>query len=93
MDRRNRDAFAANLAFGALMVGVVAHQGGHVEGGGQSVLSLAEQKMEAGVGVLGQSEAGKLAHRPHPPAIHRAVHAAGIGILAGVADLALEIAG
>ena len=93
VNRGDRDAFAAHLAFGPFVVGVVTHQGGHVEGGGQPVLSLAQEKMEAGVGLLGQSEAGELAHRPQPSAIHRAVNAARVGILAGVADIALEIAG
>jgi hypothetical protein len=74
------------------MVGVVAHQGRHVEGGGEPGLALVEQVMEALVGLLDGAEAGELAHRPEPSPIHRGVGPPGEGIGAGVADLLLGIA-
>ena len=60
----------------ARVVGVVAHQGGHVEGRRQAVLSLTEQEVEALVGVLGRAEAGELAHRPAAAQVHARVRAA-----------------
>ena len=39
-------------------------------------LAVVEQVAEALVGLLGGAEAGELAHRPQPPAVHRRVHAA-----------------
>ena len=58
------------------VVGVVAHQRGHVEGGRQARLAVLEQVVEALVGLLAGAEAGELAHRPQPPAVHRLVDAA-----------------
>ena len=46
-----------------------------------------EQVAEALVGLLDGAEAGELAHRPEPPAVHRRVDAAGERVLAGVAEL------
>ncbi len=92
MDRRDRNAFAADLANRALVVGVVTHQGRHVEGGGESVLSLAQQIVEPRVGVLGQAEARELAHRPEPPAIHRTVNAARVRILARISQRPVVVA-
>ena len=55
-----------------------------------------EQVAEALVGLLDGPEAGELAHRPEPAAVHRRVDAAGERVLAGVTELlagveALEI--
>ncbi len=58
------DALAADLAARARVVGVVAHERRHVEGGREARLALLEQEVEARVGVLGGAEAGELPHRP-----------------------------
>ena len=50
--RVHRHALAADLAQRAGVVGVVAHQGGHVEGRGEAGLAVVEQVAEALVGVL-----------------------------------------
>ena len=75
------------------MVGVVAHEGGHVEGGREAGLPVVEQETEAGVGVLGGTEARELAHRPEPPAVHAGVDAAGVGELPRKTDPFLRAAG
>ena len=67
-------------------VGVVAHQRGHVEGRAEARLAVLEQVVEALVGLLGGAEAGELAHRPQPPAVHRRVDAARERRLAREAD-------
>src|SRR5215210_8679657 len=52
---------------------------------------MAEQVAEAGVGLLGGAEAGELAHRPEPAAVHRRVDPAGVRICARIAEVALGI--
>ncbi len=54
----------------ARIVGVVAHDGGHVEGHGEAGLAPLEQELVALVGVLGGAEAGELAHRPEAAPVH-----------------------
>jgi hypothetical protein len=88
-ERRHGDALAADLAAGARVVGVVAHEGGHVEGGREARLALAEEETEARVGVLGGAEAGELAHRPEPAAVHARIDAARERELAGEPDRAV----
>ena len=44
---------------------------GQVEGGREAGLALGEQELEALVGRLGRAEAGVLADRPGPAAVHR----------------------
>jgi hypothetical protein len=85
--RVDGDALAADLALAHRMVGVVTHQGGHVEVGGQSRLALLDQVLEALVGVLARPEAGDLAHGPQPAAVHGGIGAAGEGIAPGQADV------
>ena len=58
------------------MVGVVAHQARHVEGGREPRLAVLEQVAEALVRLLGGAEARELPHRPQLPAVHRRVDAA-----------------
>src|SRR5581483_474322 len=53
---------------------------------------LREQETEAPIGVLGKPKARELAHRPELAAVHRLVHAAGVWILARVAERALVVA-
>ena len=63
------------------MIGVVAHQGGQVEGGGETGLTLREEIAETLIGVLGGSEAGELTHGPEAPSMHRGVNATRVGRL------------
>ena len=83
---RDRDADLADLALGARVVGVVAHLRGQVEGARQAGLACVEQELEALVGLLGGAEAGVLAHRPEPAAVHVRLDAARERGLAGVAE-------
>src|SRR5205814_59010 len=69
-------------AAGARMVGVIAHQRGHVEGGREARLALREQVLEARVRVLGAAEAREHAHGPGPATVHRRIDAPGERILA-----------
>ena len=66
-------------------VRVVAHLGRQVEGDRQPGLALLEEVAEAAVGLLGGREAGVLAHRPEPAAVHRRLDAAGERVLARAA--------
>jgi len=74
----------------ARVIGVVAHQRGHVERRRQPRLPVVEQVVEALVGLLDRAEAGELAHRPELAPVHRGVGAAGEGVLAGAPDPLLE---
>ena len=91
VDGVERDALHADLAQRAAVVGVEAHQGRHVEGRRRPGLAVVEQVAEARVGLLDGPEAGELAHRPEPPAVHGGVDAAGVGIIAREALVALGI--
>jgi hypothetical protein len=86
IERVDRHALAAHLAEAAFVVGVVAHQRRHVKGGGKPGLAVVEQVQEALVGLLARAEAGELAHRPQPAAIHRLVYAARERVGAGPPD-------
>ena len=86
VERVDRDALAADLAEAERRVGVVAHQRRHVERGREPGLALLEQVAEALVGLDRGAEAGELAHRPQPPAVHRRVRAARERIRAGKPD-------
>ena len=92
VERVDGDALAPDLAERARVVGVVAHQRRHVERGRQPGLAVVEQVAEALVGLLGRAEAGELAHRPQPPAVHRdaRVDAARERGLAGKPDALLD---
>jgi hypothetical protein len=79
-DGGDRDALAADLAASPLVIGVVAHQRGHIEGRREAGLPLAKEEVEASVGVLGRAVAGKLAHRPVAAPVHALVGAAQEGI-------------
>ena len=50
-------------------------------------LPLFEQELESLVGLLRRAEAGELAHRPEPAAVHTCVHAACERILTRPADI------
>ncbi len=73
------------------MIGVVAHQSGQVEGGGEAGLALREEIAEALVGIFGCSESCKLPHSPEPAAVHRRMNAAGIRRLTREAEIAVRI--
>ena len=89
VERVDRDALAADLAERARVVGVVAHQRGHVERRREARLAVVEQVAEALVGLLARAEAGELAHRPQAAAVHRGVDAARVGVVAGQPDRVL----
>ena len=91
LERGDGDAAFADLAFGFGAVGVVAHERGHVESGGEPGLALLEQELEALVGFLRRREPGELAHRPEFAAVHVALDAAREGIFAREAEVAKEI--
>src|SRR4051794_28284072 len=61
------------------MVGVIAHQGGEIEGDGEAGLALAEEIMEAAIGFFRRRKTGELPHGPQAPAIHGFVNTAGVG--------------
>ena len=69
------------------VVGVVADLRGQVEGDGQPGLALLQQVAEAAVGVLGGGVARILAHGPHPAPVGAGLDPAGVGELAGEADV------
>src|SRR5439155_1077077 len=85
------DPFPPHLAERARMVGVVAHQRRHIEGGREPRLAVLEQVAEALVRLLGRAEAGELAHRPELASVHRRVDAARIGIDAGIPEIAVVV--
>ncbi len=91
VDRVERHALHSHLTEGAGVIGVEAHQRRHVECRGEPGLAVVEQVAEALVGLLDRAEAGELAHRPQAPAVHRGVHAARVGKLAGVAEVAVGV--
>ena len=64
------------------MIGVVAHQGGQIEGDGEAGLALAQQIKIAPVGFFRRGEAGELPHGPELAAIHAFMDAARVGKLA-----------
>ena len=68
------------------MIGVIPHQGRHVEGDREPLLAVLEQVVEALVGLLDGAEAGELAHRPEAAPVHRLVWPPGERELAGVAE-------
>ena len=80
--------FSADLAERAGVVGVVAHERGHVEGGREPGLAVLGEVAEALVRLLRRAEAGELPHRPEAAAVHRRIDAARERVLAGVAEVA-----
>ena len=69
------------------VVGVVSHQGRHVEIGGQSRLALLDQILEPLVGIGAGPEARDLAHGPPSAPIHGGIGTPGEGIPAGQTDV------
>ena len=64
LERVDRDTFPADLAERARVVGVAAHQRGHVERGGEPGLPVVEEVPEPLVRLLRRAEPGELPHRP-----------------------------
>ncbi len=60
-ERGDGDAALPDLSLGAGMVGVVAHQGGKVEGDRESGLATLKQELVSPVGVFGGAEARRTA--------------------------------
>ncbi len=85
------DAALAELADGFRRVRVVAVERGHVERDREARLALFEQVAEARVGFLGRAEPGEHAHGPQLAAVAGGVHAAGVGVAAGQAQVALVV--
>ena len=92
-ERVDGDALAPDLAERLRMVGVVAHQGGHVERGREPGLPVLEEVAEADVRLLGRAEAGELPHRPELAPVHGRVDAARVGEDARVAEVTLVVGG
>ncbi len=90
-ERVDRHALAPDLAERARVVRVVAHQRGHVERRREARLPVLEQVAEARVRLLRRPEAGELAHRPEPAAVHRGIDAARERIRARPAEVAVVV--
>ena len=93
LDRVDRDPGAADLAVAERVVGVAAELGRQVERHREAGRAVLDQVAVALVGVLGAGEAGVLAHRPEPVAVHAVVDAAGERVGAGLAEPLLEARG
>ena len=93
LDRVDRDAGAADLALAERVVGVAAELGRQVEGHREPGRAVLDQVAVALVGVLGGGEAGVLAHRPEPVAVHPVVDTAGERRFARLAEALLEPGG
>ena len=89
IDRVDGDAHLADLAHGHGVIGVVADLRRQVEGDGEAGLALLEEVAVALVRLLCGAEAGVLAHGPEAPAVHGGLDAAGEGVLAGEAEVAV----
>src|SRR5438094_108490 len=87
LQRVDRDPAVAHLAFAQRIVGVVTHQGGHVEGHRQAGLALREQELIAAVRLFGGTVTGELTDGPELPTIHGRIDPARVGKLTRVAEL------
>ena len=85
------DADLADFADGQRVVGVVADLRGQIEGDGEPGGAVGEQIFVAAVGFFGVAHAGVLAHGPEAAAVHGGLDAAGVGILAGIAEVAVGV--
>jgi hypothetical protein len=84
--RVDRHTAVPDLAQGARVVGVAAHERRHVEGDGEPAPAVAEDHLVALVGLLGVPEPGELPDGPRPPPVAGRVQAAGEGVLTRPAD-------
>ncbi len=90
-ERADGHAALADFAFGECVIGVVAHQSGQIESGGEASLTLRKEIAEALVGVFGGPESRELAHGPEPAAVHRRMDAACVRRLAREAEVAVRV--
>ncbi len=90
VDRVDGDPAVAHLAPSHGVIGVVAHQGGHVEGHRQPMLTLLQQVVETLVGGRHVGESGELADRPQPAPVAGGVDAARVGELTGIPDVGVD---
>ena len=86
--RADRYAALSDFAFRERVIGVVTHQRRQIKRDGKTCLPLRKQVTKARVRVLSRAEARELAHGPKLAAVHRGVNAAGVGRLAGEAEIA-----
>jgi hypothetical protein len=87
--RVDGDPAVPDLAEGAGVVGVTAHEGRHVEGDGEAPAAVGEDHLVALVGLLGVPEPGELPDGPGTPPVAGRVQPPGVGVLPRPAD-ALE---
>ena len=66
---------------------IIAHECWHIEGGGQSCLSMIDEVVKPLIGFFSASKARKHPHGPQPAAIHGGLHPAGIRVLSWEAQL------
>jgi hypothetical protein len=69
------DPAVPDLAEAVAVVGVAAHQRGHVEGHRQPATPAGQDHLVALVGLHRVAEPGELADRPGPPAVARRIQA------------------
>ena len=81
------DADLADFAEGHGVVGVIADLGGEIEGYGEARGAVGEQEFVTAIGLFCVAHAGVLAHGPEAAAIHGGLDAAGVGVLAGEAEV------
>ena len=79
--RRYRHSASPEFSLGLDVVGVVAVQGGHVEGHAKTGLPAVQEELESGVGFLGQAKTGEHAHGPQPFPVTCGVDAPQIRVL------------
>ena len=84
-------AHLADFAHGQRVVGVQPDLRRQIEGDAQAGGALAQQIFVAAVRLVGVAHAGVLPHGPQAAAIHGGLHAAGVGKLSGIAELAVVV--
>ena len=72
------DTYASHLASRQRVIGVIAHLCGEVERDAQAADALRQEVLVPGIRLLRCAEAGVLAHRPQPPAVHRLLNPASV---------------
>src|SRR5699024_10763848 len=87
--RVDRHTAVPDLAEGQGRVGVVSHEGGHVEGHREPATTGGEDHLVALVGLSGVAETGELADGPGPTSVAGRVQATRVGVFPGPTD-ALE---
>ncbi len=90
-ERVDGDATLADLATRLRRIGVVTHEGRHIEGNREAVLALLEEKVITLVRLFGVAEAGKLTHRPKAITITTRVNAARVRKDARLAEITLDV--